>query len=87
MARNIIETIPYDKLLHVLLGTVVFMLSNIMLRVLQVENPRCTSLMITIVAGVLIELYQIILDKGKFEMWDIIAVAIGGATGFFTDGE
>ena len=87
MTRNVLETIQYDKLLHTLIGTVVFMLSNIILRILQIENPRFISFLITVVIGILIEIYQIIFDKGKFEFLDIVAVAIGGAIGFLTDGE
>lgn len=69
---NIINIIPYDKQLHILLGTYLFLF------LLVFFNPHI-AMILTSLAGALVELvYDKWWGKGTPEVMDWVATTVGG---------
>jgi hypothetical protein len=79
MAKRIknllIKMLPYDKLLHFVGGTYIFLIANIFLTSLF-------SLMIVVLISIIIELYDKLSGKGTPELTDIFYCIVGALTPF-----
>jgi len=68
---NVLDRIPRDKLLHFVIGAVVQSLSMLLI------TPYL-ALLVTVLVGIGIEVYQKVTKTGKLEVMDAVSVILGG---------
>lgn len=77
-----LNKLPKDKLLHCLIGIIVFIVLNFTFYTL--ENSRLYALIGSLVVGISIEVYQKITKTGVYEGRDILATFLGGIFGYLS---
>ncbi len=74
MRIKFLDDLPRDKLLHCLIGVWVF-------GAVQYYFGIDAAMIAVFVVGIGIEIQQVILKSGKFEILDMVAVWVGGLMG------
>ena len=76
--RNILETIPNDKRLHYIVGSIAFPLFVFVAHFLFPTQMFVAACVGDLVLGLAIEIYQRLTGKGTYDIKDAIWVLIGG---------
>jgi glycopeptide antibiotics resistance protein len=80
--NNILDNIPCDKRLHIVIGILVFIPQVFLLKGIGIDYHREYALLTAVIVGILIEFYQRSTKTGAFEYKDMIATAFGGLLGY-----
>jgi len=78
---NTLDKIPRDKLLHTLIGVVVFAISSVLWQLAGTQSYTLLSVLVTASIGFGIEIYQNLTKTGDASLGDARATLIGGLIG------